>query len=51
MLFRSWGTEGDTSENSAEAYISFLRKKLSHLNSEVQITTLRMLGYRLEELG
>lgn len=51
LLASIWGTEGDTSENSAEAYISFLRKKLSHLNSEVQITTLRMLGYRLEELG
>ena len=51
LLTSIWGTEGDTSENSAEAYISFLRKKLSHLNSEVQITTLRMLGYRLEELG
>ena len=51
LLASIWGTEGDTSENSAEAYISFLRKKLSHLHSEVQITTLRMLGYRLEELG
>ena len=51
LLTSIWGTEGDNSENSAEAYISFLRKKLSHLNSEVQITTLRMLGYRLEELG
>ena len=51
LLTSIWGTEGDTSENSAEAYISFLRKKLSHLNSEVQITTLRMLGYRLEEIG
>ncbi len=51
LLASIWGTEGDTSENSAEAYISFLRKKLSHLPSEVQITTLRMLGYRLEELG
>ena len=51
LLASIWGTEGDTSENSAEAYISFLRKKLSHLHSEVQVTTLRMLGYRLEELG
>lgn len=50
LLASVWGTDGDTSENSAEAYISFLRKKLSHLHSKVQITTLRMLGYRLEEL-
>ena len=48
LLTRVWGTDGDASENSVEAYISFLRKKLTHLKSEVHITTLRMLGYRLE---
>lgn len=48
LLTRVWGGEGDTSENSVEAYVSFLRKKLSHLKSTVHITTLRMLGYRLE---
>ncbi len=51
LLTRVWGTDGDTSENSVEAYISFLRKKLNHLKSKVQITTLRMLGYRLEVLS
>jgi DNA-binding response OmpR family regulator len=50
LLHNVWGNYADTSENSAEAYISFLRKKLSHIHSHVQITTLRMLGYRLEEL-
>lgn len=48
LLTRVWGADGDTSENSVEAYVSFLRKKLSHLRSDVRITTLRMLGYRLE---
>lgn len=48
LLTRVWGVYGETSENSVEAYISFLRKKLSHLKSTVHITTLRMLGYRLE---
>lgn len=51
LLTRVWGADAETSENSVEAYISFLRKKLSHLKSEVQITTLRMLGYRLEVLA
>ena len=46
-----WGAESETSENSAEAYVSFLRKKISHVRSKVEITTLRMLGYRLEEMG
>lgn len=48
LLTRVWGTDGEASENSVEAYISFLRKKLAHIHSSVQITTLRMLGYRLE---
>lgn len=50
LLARVWGGS-DASENSVEAYISFLRKKLSHIGSKVQITTLRMLGYRLEVIG
>lgn len=50
LLGRVWG-DTDASENSVEAYVSFLRKKLAHIGSKVQITTLRMLGYRLEVLG
>ena len=48
LLTRVWGTDGEGSENSVEAYVSFLRKKISHIGSKVQITTLRMLAYRLE---
>lgn len=51
LLTRVWGTDFDTNENSAEAYVSFLRKKIHHLHSKVEITTLRMLGYRLEEIA
>lgn len=50
LLTRVWGGGVDSSENSVEAYVSFLRKKMNHLHSAVQITTLRMLGYRLEVL-
>lgn len=48
LLTRVWGGSSEVSENSVEAYVSFLRKKMTHLHSKVQITTLRMLGYRLE---
>lgn len=48
LLVRVWGADSEASENSVEAYVSFLRKKLAHVGSKVQITTLRMLGYRLE---
>lgn len=51
LLTRVWGADAEASENSVEAYISFLRKKLHHVGSKVQITTLRMLGYRLEVFG
>lgn len=48
LLDRVWGTDVEASKNSVEAYVSFLRKKLAHVGSRVQIATLRMLGYRLE---
>ena len=48
LLTRVWGADADASENSVEAYVSFLRKKIKHIKSKVEITTLRMLGYRLE---
>lgn len=48
LLARVWGSGGDAGANNVEAYISFLRKKIHHLHSTVQIATLRMLGYRLE---
>lgn len=47
LLERVWN-DTEASENSVEAYVSFLRKKMKHIDSKVQITTLRMLGYRLE---
>jgi DNA-binding winged helix-turn-helix (wHTH) protein len=37
-------------ENSVEAYISFLRKNLDFLASDLRIITVRMLGYRLEKV-
>jgi DNA-binding response OmpR family regulator len=43
-----WGYESDVEYNSVEVYISFLRKKISFLNSIVKIKTLRGLGYCLE---
>ncbi len=48
ILIKVWGTESDAEDNNVEVYISFLRKKLIHLKSVVQITTVRKIGYRLE---
>ena len=49
LLTRVWGTAGETGLNNVEAYISFLRKKLAFLESRVTISTIRMLGYRLDD--
>lgn len=48
LLLKIWGYESDAEDNNVEVYISFLRKKLSHLRSQVRIKTIRMVGYCLE---
>ena len=48
LISKVWGDTSDAEDNNVEAYISFLRKKLSYLNSCVSINTLRKIGYRLE---
>ena len=48
LLLKLWGYESNAEDNHVEVYISFLRKKLSHLHSNVRIKTIRMVGYCLE---
>lgn len=49
LLVKVWGYDTDAGDNNVEAYISFLRKKLSLLRSTVSLSVIRRLGYRLEE--
>ncbi|MGL5346765.1 MAG: response regulator transcription factor [Peptostreptococcaceae bacterium] len=49
LITKLWGFDSDVEHNNIEVYISFLRKKLSYIESKVQITTLRRVGYKLEE--
>jgi DNA-binding response OmpR family regulator len=49
LLERIWGLDSSADENSVEAYVSFLRKKLAYLHSDLSVTTIRGLGYRLEQ--
>ncbi len=49
LIDKVWGMESDAEDNNAEAYISFLRKKLLYLGSRTSIATLRKVGYRLEK--
>lgn len=46
LISRAWGNESSAGDNNVEAYISFLRKKLTHLGSKAKIETLRKAGYR-----
>ena len=48
ILLKVWGYDSDAEDNNAEVYISFLRRKLSHLHSRVKIRTIRLVGYCLE---
>lgn len=48
LITKVWGYDSDASDNNVEAYISFLRKKFSFLNSKVGITAIRKVGYVLE---
>lgn len=49
LISRVWGDDSDAEDNNVEAYISFLRKKLSFVGSKAEIGTVRKVGYRLEE--
>jgi two-component system, OmpR family, response regulator ArlR len=48
IIEKIWGFDSEVEHNHVEVYISFLRKKLTFLNSEVKINTVRGVGYVLE---
>lgn len=48
LLVKAWGRETETDTNSVWLYISYLRKRLSAMNSNVEIVSKRNIGYRLE---
>lgn len=48
MIDKIWGYDSEAEYNNVEVYISFLRKKLSYLKTNVSIKTVRKLGYCLQ---
>ncbi|MBD5142120.1 MAG: response regulator transcription factor [Ruminococcus sp.] len=48
FIEKIWGYESDVEYNNIEVYISFLRKKLKVIGSNVTIKTARGIGYCLE---
>ena len=49
IITRVWGYDSDASDSNVEAYISFLRKKLTFVGSSVAIVSVKKPGYKLEE--
>lgn len=49
FLERIWGYDSDVELNVVWVYISYLRKKLSALQANIQIKATRNVGYSLEE--
>ena len=47
LITRVWGYDSDAGDNNVEAYISFLRKKLSFTESCAEIVSVKKLGYKL----
>ena len=47
LIVKIWGYDSDAGDNNVEAYVSFLRKKLSFVESEAEILSAKKLGYKL----
>jgi DNA-binding response OmpR family regulator len=48
LLNKIWGFDSDAEYNNVEVYVSFLRRKLNLIKSNVKIKAVRGIGYKLE---
>ncbi|MCH5211721.1 MAG: response regulator transcription factor [Oscillospiraceae bacterium] len=48
IIEKLWGFDSEAEANHVEVYVSFLRKKLKRIKSDVKITAVRGIGYKLE---
>jgi len=48
FMEKIWGFDSEVEYNSIEVYISFVRKKLAAIGSDLQIKAVRNVGYSLE---
>lgn len=47
---RVWGMDNDSLSNNLEAYISFVRKKLKAIDSDVTVKAIRNMGYKFGKI-
>ena len=50
LITKLWGFDSDIEHNNIEVYISFLRKKINYIDSKTNISTVRGVGYKLEDI-
>lgn len=48
IITKLWGYDTDAQDNNVEVYISFLRKKIKYISTNVIIKTTRNVGYSIE---
>ena len=48
IYYKIWGFDTDFESNNLEVYLSFVRKKLKIIDSDVTIKAIRGMGYKLE---
>ena len=46
-----WGYDSEAEYNNVEVYISFTRKKLAFIGTEMEIKAVRGLGYQIKKKG
>jgi DNA-binding response OmpR family regulator len=47
IIMKVWGYDSDAGDSNVEAYMSFLRRKLSFIESNIEIISIKKMGYRL----
>lgn len=48
IFIKIWGYDSESDVNTLEAYISFIRKKLKLIGSNIKIKSIRNIGYKFE---
>lgn len=48
ILSRVWGADAEVEEGNLDTYVHFLRKRLAHVGSRLALSTVRGVGYVLE---
>lgn len=49
ILLRVWGMDTDVEDGNLDNYVYFLRRSLNKVGSRLRLTTVRSVGYRMEE--